>query len=207
MLIHRVFLAAAIACLTFLVACKTSSYIQKSVTVYRGSSTYESDLRDIEETSSQLTSTVVIAGDSISNELKRFPESNVSEAKKLTITNVVIRRIDSTSVELVSIKQPSVSITVPTKTLKSISTSGARITHPSWWYWLLILPPLLLTIGLLRYAKEWGENTPAGCLNGMLLGLGTAGTLIAFFALITQVGLLFRRDIIESIYATWWFAQ
>ncbi|MBU3678537.1 MAG: hypothetical protein FGM32_02900 [Candidatus Kapabacteria bacterium] len=198
---------AAITCLVFLVACSTTSIVQKNVAVYPGSKTYERDLRDIEATVGQLASTVVIAGDTIPDEVRRLPGATVGEERTLTIENVVIKRIDKVSTQLVSKQESSVTVTVPTRQLKSISVNGVRRVSRSAWLWLWMLAPLALIFGVGLFARDLGSNSQDGCLNGMLIGLGLIGAVIIFFKLASSVGIFSRVQITEAVDAVWWFAQ
>jgi len=194
--------------LTFLLigSCTSTNVIQKSRTVSRESESFTHDLREIEEYASQITSSVVIAGKTISPELQSFPNTTVS-SKGVEIQSVIVKSINASTTVLVSKQQPNVSVSVPTNQLRRVSTFGRRVTHPSWLWWLFLLLPLALLIGVVTTATEWGENTERGCANGFLLAAGFAGSIGTFILLAWNVGLFWRREILEFIDITWWFAQ
>lgn len=200
---------AAFACLTLVVACTTTSYrpVLKNVGVYPGTRSYARDLRDIEETSAKLTSSIVIAGESIPNDVLRFPGVTLNKDSMLVIDSVTIMRIDTSSAVIVSKKLPSVSATIPTKNIRSISSTGTRLTYPSWNWWLLLLIPIGVVLILALTATDFSSNSDIGVQNGCLFSMGFFGTIIGFFVLASKVGLSSRAEIIEAVEATWMFLQ
>ena len=200
--------------LSFVYACSTSSIIQKNVQVERNTLEYSKALKEIQQESQDLPSTVVIAGDSLPQELLRFPDAKV-ETRKVTVGPVQIRTIDESTTELVSKSDPRMTLRVPTDHVQSVNTNGIRsYSKPtSLWWWLLVPAGLALAVvlvaslGNVNVSANTSDGAQNGCLLGILFTAAVYGFVAGFIWLASKVGIFSKVVLNDYIDATWRFVQ
>jgi len=204
-MVKTLIILAAVSTVAVVVACSSSAISTRVMnsTLQPGTSSYAEDLRKIKETVEWMSSTVVIAGDTVPPSLAEFPEVKLTDSKNIEISNVLIRRIDSSFVEIFSRQRTSVSAMIPTTSVRTIKSTGERYVKPSWAWWLLALVPLLVTIGVALFATEWGANTEKGLNNGCLFTVGLVSIPIGLYVAAKNTGAM----ILEILQASWMFLQ
>jgi hypothetical protein len=210
----RTFVYVLLGTLTLLYACSTSSVIKKNATVERNTFEYSKALKEIQELTQDVPSTVVIAGDSLSQEILQFPDAKV-ESRKVTVGPVQIRSIDESVTELVSQSDPQLTLRVQTDKLQSVNTNGVHsYSKPaSLWWWLLVPVGLMLasilivSIGKVNLGANTQDGAQNGCLFSLLYTAGFIGFVSGFIWLASTVGIFSKVVLNDYIDATWRFVQ
>jgi hypothetical protein len=200
--------------LTLLYACSTSSVVKKNATVERNTLEYSKALKEIQELTQDVPSTVVIAGDSLPEEILRFPDAKV-DTRKVTVGPVQIRSIDESVTELVSQSDPQLTLRVPTDKLQSVNTNGVHsYSKPaSLWWWLLVPVGLALAVvlvaslGKVNVSANTSDGAQNGCLLGILFTAAVYGFVAGFIWLASKVGIFSKVVLNDYIDATWRFVQ